>query len=287
MKDEPSSAATAQNTSSKTSDYPLGHSDRERERLMRQGAILRAPLEAAFRAAGIGPGMRVLDIGCGAGDVSMLAAELVGPAGSVVGLDRDAASVAWASRRVAQAGFTNIQFRAGEFDAYSDPAPFDALVGRFILMYLPDPVATLRHLARLLCSGAVVAFLEPDFTIPSSVNPPVPEFETCRIWISETLRRSGARIDMGMRLYHTYRDAGFVNAAAIVSHLSGCGVTRPMVDYFADTVRSLLPKILEYGIATGEEVQIDTLADRMYRAAREADPQWISTRYASAWARKP
>jgi ubiquinone/menaquinone biosynthesis C-methylase UbiE len=254
---------------------------------MRQGGILREPLAAAFRAAGIGPGMRVLDLGCGAGDVALLAAEMVGPTGSVVGLDRDSANVAWASRRVAEAGIRNIRFQAVEFDEFADSQPFDALVGRFILMYLPDPVATLRVLAQYLRSGAAIAFLEPDFTVPSYVFPPMPDFKNCANWISEALSRSGARIDMGMRLYHTYRDAGFVNTATMVSHLSGCGVTRQMVDYFVETIRSILPKIEEYGIATRDEVQIDTLADRMEAAGRLADPQWVGTRYIAAWARKP
>ena len=287
MTDEPSSAGAAQAGSSRKVEYALGHSDRERERLMRQGAILRPFLEAAFRAANIGPGMRVLDIGSGAGDAALLAAELVGPTGSVVGLDRDAGSVAWASRRVAEAGHTNIQFRATEFNAYSDSRPFDALVGRFILVHLPDPTATLRHLAQLLRSGAKIVFFEPDFTVPSAVFPSMPDLKNCENWILEALRHSGATLDIGMRLYHIYRGAGFVDASTVVSHLSGCGVSRQMVDFFVETVRSLLQVIERYGIATREEIQIDALGDRMEAAVRAADPQWVGSRYIAAWARKP
>src|SRR5258708_17704563 len=124
------------------SDYAMGSTDRERQRLMRQGAILRGFLEMAFRAAGIGPGMRVLDIGSGVGDVSLLAADLVGQQGSVVGVDRDPENVAWAAKRAAEAGHSNIHFLANEITDFIHPQLFDALVGRFILMYLPDPVAT-------------------------------------------------------------------------------------------------------------------------------------------------
>ena len=286
MTNEPSSSAAPKNTGTSAA-YTMGASDHERRRLMQQGAILREPLAAAFRAAGITSGMRVLDIGCGVGDVSILAAELVGPTGSVVGLDRDPASVAWATARVAEAGFTNIQFRTGEFGEFSDPQAFDALVGRFILMYLPDPVATLRHMGKYLRSDARVAFLEPEFTVPSQRLPFDLEFKKYETWINEVFRRSGARLDMGMRLYHTYRDAGFVDSATMITHLSGCGVSRPMIEYFVETVRSLLPKIVEFGIATREEVAIDTLADRMEAHAREVDPQWVGMRYISAWARKP
>jgi hypothetical protein len=68
--------------------YVLGHSPAEMRRLENQGTMLRPITERLLRNAGIDAGMRVLDLGCGAGDVSMLAAELVGPEGSIVGIDR-------------------------------------------------------------------------------------------------------------------------------------------------------------------------------------------------------
>jgi hypothetical protein len=115
----------------------------------------------------------------------------------------------------------------------------------------------------------------------------MPDFKHCGEWVKEALRHSGARIDMGMRLYATYRDAGFIDTTTSVSHLSGCGVSREMVEFFTSTIRSLLPKLEEYGIATRKEVQIETLADRMEAAGRAADPQWVGTRYIAAWAKKP
>src|ERR1700722_3576073 len=74
----------------KQAKYILGHSPEEISRLMLQATLLHPFTERLMKNAEIGPGMRVLDLGCGAGDVSMLAAELVGPSGSVVGIDRNA-----------------------------------------------------------------------------------------------------------------------------------------------------------------------------------------------------
>jgi hypothetical protein len=85
-----------------------------------------------------------------------------------------------------------------------------------------------------------------------------------------------------MRLYHTYRDAGFVDSATMISHLSRCGVNRQMVDYFVETIRSLPPKILQFGIATPEEVGIDTLAERM---ERQRAASWILSGLACAISR--
>ena len=231
--------------------------------------------------------MRVLDVGSGVGDVAFLAADLVGPQGSVVGVDRDPENVTWAAKRAAEAGRSNIHFLAKEFTDFSNAQPFDALVGRFILMYLPDPVATLRLLSRQLRSNAAIAFCEPDYTVLSTAVPEVPLLRQCEEWQREAFRRAGARIDMGMRLYHTFRDSGFVDTGMTVSQLSGYGVRRELIEFFTEGIRSILPKIEELRIATREEVDIDSLADRIEAQARAVDPQWVSIRYISAWARKP
>src|SRR5258708_38168890 len=142
--------------------YALGSTDAEQARLIRQAALLAPFTERFFRGAGIGPGQRVLDIGSGVGDVAMLAARLVGPSGEVVGIERDAKSIARARTRVAEAGLLNVTFTQTDVSQVPDNEPFDAAVGRFILMFLPDPVAVVRSLARLVPPGGVVAFQEPS-----------------------------------------------------------------------------------------------------------------------------
>jgi hypothetical protein len=66
----------------RTSDYALGSTDAEHEKLIRQSARIAPLTERFFREAGIGPGYRVLDLGSGVGDVAILAAGLVGPSGA-------------------------------------------------------------------------------------------------------------------------------------------------------------------------------------------------------------
>ena len=99
--------------------YILGHSPAEIQRLMSQAVILRPITERLLRSAGIEPGMRVLEVGCGAGDVSMLAAELVGSAGSVVGIDRNAQVLAIARERAQMAKFGQIDFKEASIGTYS------------------------------------------------------------------------------------------------------------------------------------------------------------------------
>src|SRR5215468_3616220 len=97
-------------TSSATTPYALGTADTERDRLIRQAQWLAPYTERFFREAGIGPAQRVLDLGSGVGDVSLLVASLVGPSGEVVGVERDPRSIARAQARVADAGLHNVSF---------------------------------------------------------------------------------------------------------------------------------------------------------------------------------
>ena len=100
-------------------DYVLGSSDAEHERLIRQAIRLAPITERFFREAGIGPGLRVLDLGSGVGDVAMLVARLVGVSGDVVGVERDARSINRARRRVAEAGLANVTFMQTDIAKFS------------------------------------------------------------------------------------------------------------------------------------------------------------------------
>jgi len=131
-------------TTLRSAEYPLGHTDAEHERLIRQAARVAPITERFFREGGIGLGQRVLDLGSGVGDVAMLAARLVGPSGEVVCIERDPKSIAKARARVTEAGLQNVSVTESDVGEIPDGKPFDAAVGRFILMYLPDPIAALR-----------------------------------------------------------------------------------------------------------------------------------------------
>src|SRR4029079_16461387 len=93
--------------------YVLGHGSDEHRRLMLQSRFVGDLTETVFMRAGLAPGMSVLDIGCGAGDVSFLAAAFVGPTGKVLGIDQSPDSVALASERAKSAGLTNVRFEVG------------------------------------------------------------------------------------------------------------------------------------------------------------------------------
>src|SRR5947209_16214936 len=122
-------------TTDSASHYALGSTDAEHERLIRQAALLAPFTERFFRSASIGPGQRVLDLGSGVGDVAMLVARLVGPSGEVVGIERDTRSIVRARARVTEAGLRNVNFTQSDVNQIQSSKPFDAAVGRFILMF--------------------------------------------------------------------------------------------------------------------------------------------------------
>jgi SAM-dependent methyltransferase len=232
-------------------EYALGRTEQEYARLARQSAYMEPMTRRTFTDAGIVPGMRVLDLGSGAGDVCMLLAEMVGPTGSVIGLDLDANAIAHARERVSAAGLRNVSFANCEVSRFAPEHPIDAIVGRFVLMYQPDPAATLAALTKHLRPGGSVAFLEPSFAAMPPGETVLSRVGSC---IIETFRRTGAHLDLGMRL-HTV----FVKAGLPLPHMRFEAVMDSAPDshihqYIADTYASLLPKAIELGIPTAEDL---------------------------------
>jgi SAM-dependent methyltransferase len=267
--------------------YVLGRSEVESQRLIKQATFLRPSTERVFRKAGISEGMHVLDLGCGAGDVSFLAAELVGPTGSVVGIDVDPGVLAVARARANERGLTWVKFEERAVDTFTTTEFFDAVVGRFVLIYQADPVATLRHVSRLVRSGGLVVMQEPDFRVGIATVPTVAIWQHVQHWIAETFRRGGVHYDIGGRLYHVFRLAG-LPGPALLEHISaGGGATmRPFCENSAEIVRSLLPRIEQFGIATATEVQVETLADRLEHETCAAECQITYIPIVGAWTAK-
>jgi SAM-dependent methyltransferase len=265
----------------------LGRSEVESQRLIKQATFLRPSTERVFRKAGITEGMRVLDLGCGAGDVSFLAAELVGPTGSVVGIDVDPGVLAVAQSRANERGLTWVRFEERAIDTFATTESFDAVVGRFVLIYQADPVATLRHVSSLVRTGGLVVVQEPDFRVGIATAPAVALWQEVQHWIAETFRRGGVHYDIGGRLYHVFRLAG-LPGPALLEHISaGGGATmRPFCENSAEIVRSLLPRIEQFGIATATEVQVETLADRLEHETCAAECQITYIPLVGAWTAK-
>ncbi len=245
--------------------YTLGHGERELRRLALQAEYWGDFTLDVLRRAGLGVGMRVLDLGSGAGDVSMLAAGLVGPGGQVLGVDRSIESVERAVLRASASELTNIDFIAAEISSFDPPGTYDAIIGRYVLMYLADPAAVLHRLTRALSRGGILAFMEPDLISARSV-PPVELIEDTLGLIRETFRRSGAALDLGPRLWRVFRAAGVEQPQIVVGARADPAPAEVATELLAETTRSLLIMMERLGVRSAADMEIDTLADR-FRSA--------------------
>jgi SAM-dependent methyltransferase len=269
-----------------TAPYILGHDHDELARLIDQARFIGDLTDEVLRRAGVGPGMRVLDVGCGAGDVTFLAARLVGPTGTVLGVDRSPEAVAAASDRARAAGLANVSFAVADLAELTPPEPVDALVGRLVLMYLDDPAATLGRLAERVVPGGVVAFQEMDMGAVTW-EPDCPLFATAGERIIQTFVRAGLDHRTGLKLARIYRDAGLPAPRTLQGARVESGPDSPVYAWLAETTRTLLPLMERTGVATAAEVEVDTLADRLREELVAADATVVPPPLVGAWARKP
>jgi len=265
--------------------YALGHSDRELERLALQARLIGPMTRRFFRDAGIVPGMRVLDVGSGAGDAAFLAAELVGDTGEVVGVDRSSAAVVVASRRAEAMSLHNVSFREGDPAEMTFEQPFDAVVGRYVLVWQHDPATMLRKLVTHLRPGGVVVFHEPDFDSERSF-PPVLTYDRCCHWVVAALRLSGADPQMGIKLHATFVAAGLpAPSMRLESVIAGGTNISDYVHLKTDVACSLAPEMERLGIATAGEVDIETLAERVLAEVTANSGVIVGRSEIGAWSR--
>jgi ubiquinone/menaquinone biosynthesis C-methylase UbiE len=253
-------------TDTATVPYALGYSQEEQDRLMRQSARVAPWTRRLFRKAGIGPGQRILDLGSGMGDVSLILSDLVGRDGAVVGLERDAGSISVARKRVDAAGIQNVAFL--QADALNPPVTgkFDAVVGRFILMYMPDPVLVLRGLVKHLTRNGIVAFMEPSWAPARAIASHLPVYSLVAAGVVDCFVRSGIDPEMGTALQRVFTAAGLPAPSMKIEIMLG---SEPeMADALVRILASLAPQAIERGVSLEPLGDLATLGDRLHAELR-------------------
>jgi ubiquinone/menaquinone biosynthesis C-methylase UbiE len=266
-------------------DYALGYTNTEHDRLIRQAARIAPITERLFREAGIGPGQRVLDLGSGVGDVAMLAARLVGPSGEVVGIERDASSIARATARVAEAGLRNVTFMQTDVNQITSDQPFDAAVGRFILMFLPDPVSVLRSLSKLVRPSGVLAFQEPSWVSYLALGAGLPLWSSVLTSIHETFLRSGVNMEMGPALYRILQEIGL---PAPTMHMeTPLGSDVDFTRLTCEVLGSLRPLAQQHNVSLETLGDFNTLSERIQAEVVASNTVVSYVPLVGAWSRKP
>ena len=265
--------------------YALGHSNREIQRLQRQAEMLRPITERLLVSAGVESGMRVLDIGCGPGDVSMLIADLVGPTGHVIGIDPSAEAIDTARLRCVELGRSNVEFSVDRVDTYDASTTFDAAVCRYVLIHQVDPSEFLRATRRLVRPGGVIALHEMDITRGIQSYPRVPRLHEVYDAVTNTLLRAGTAFDVGGRLVRVFADAGLPPPQLFSQTLVEGGEDTVLLPWMTELAREVCPQLFADGTEAEIQAQIDTLADLMRSAAREMNSQIEFVPQTCAWTR--
>lgn len=266
-------------------DYALGRTQVEYQRLIEQAEILQPITERMLLAAGIKAGTRVLDVGCGVGDVSFLVANLVGPEGSVVGVDLDSEALQFADERRAALGCVNVEFHHSDARSVDLGRLFDAAVGRLVLVYMNDPTEALRQIAERVRPGGIVAFQEPVTRNGVGAATTEPALARLNDLLAATFERSGARPDLGEELYWRMLDAGLEPNPKPFAEIP-LGTGDRAYRRWSAFAQNVLPKMIEYGLATEKDV-LDLL-EQLHRdmiQARGLIP--LTSLMVCQWARKP
>jgi len=250
--------------------FGTGIGEEELDRLEAQGAAIAPATRMIFAEAGIRPGMRVLDIGCGAGDVTFVAADLVGPDGSVVGVDHSPDALARARLRAQRRGLAQVQFIEGDIHDPAPGGPFDAIVERLVLMWVPDPAAVLREQATVLRPGGLVVPVEADMS-PMRFLPEIPLGTQVKSWLVEAFAKSGIAF-LGPRLWAIIEEAGLrpLGMIGVQPHF-GPGDEVGLA-FLVESMRVAEPLIVGTGVATAEEIGMETFEQRLKDEGERTQP---------------
>ncbi len=261
-------------------------SEAELERLQLQARCLEGMTRRLIRESGIGAGMRVLDLGCGPGDVAFLLAEAVGPSGSVVGVDREARSVDLATRRAAEAGYGNVAFAVAGDDSLPAATPFDAAIGRLVLIHQRDPAAMIRRAAAAVRSGGVVAFLEPALHLDGHSLPELELSSAAAGSFKRFLLAALASPDVAGRMIPCFIEAGLPEPTVLWESVVPGSKDDVWLRSFVLSYKTLLPFMQKFGVVDPRVGDPETLAERIMAETRARRAQSVTGPFASAWAIK-
>ena len=275
----------AEEVTERVSRYILDGSDPDLRRLLSGAELGAENARTAFRRVGVQPGWNVIDCGCGPiGGLAVLA-EMVGPAGRVVGVDVSPAAVQRARAVVTALELSIVELVAGDLhdlDAAALGGPFDLAFSRAFMMHQADPVRTLRRIADLLRPGGWLVVHEALESPPPRSHPHLEAVADHWDLVHEVLHRNGVPAGAVEDLPRSARQAGLE-----VTAMRGLFLVEdpePMFEIYAATVDAVRERGIKLGIAAE---RIDGLVQDL-RAAKDGGYEWVtSSFYLDLALRKP
>jgi ubiquinone/menaquinone biosynthesis C-methylase UbiE len=264
--------------------YFLGYRPAEQERLQQQAEQLAEEARRLFERIGVGPGARVLEIGCGPRGCLDLLAERVGPTGKVVGVERSEDSVNRARKLVAERSLGNIEVL--HVDArYTGLArsSFDFVTARLVLVNVPAPEEIVAEAAALVRPGGTVAFHEAD-AVARVFDPPLPAWARLNNVLEAYAKLNGIDSFIGRRVPRLLREHGLVDIQInplIYSYPPG-HARRMLSLHF---VENLSERLVAQQLISDRE--LNDLKEDLRRHLENPETLVISHLFIQAWGRKP
>lgn len=209
--------------------------------------------ERLLLAAGLTSGMRCLDLGCGAGDVSLALARLVGASGSVTGVDQDDVKVQFAREAADGERLSNVQFRASNVEQLEDDAEYDLVYARFLLTHLRGPAAVLRRMVRAAKPGGVIIVEDIDHAGVFS-HPHSAALEQFVGLYNRVVRSRGADPEIGPRLPGLFREVGL--SELHLSHVQPVYIDGEAKFIHRITLDNIAPALTAAALATDTELEV-------------------------------
>lgn len=233
--------------------YLLGHSEREAIRLHGQSRDLAHETRWLLEQTGVGPGARVLDLGCGPQGSLEVLAERVGPSGAIVGLEKNAETVALARAFVRERGLAGVEIVEGDARATGLPrASFDLVHARLVLVNVPKPEEIIREMVALSRPGGVVASHEADY-LAHRCDPPHPSWDRLFAVYEAYSRDNGVDLFIGRRMHGLFRAAGLVDIRVNpLIHVYPPGHSRRYI--FIDFLHNVRAHLLARGLIGADEL---------------------------------
>lgn len=266
------------------SSYLLGQSEAEARRLQDQARRTEDETRAVLARAGLSKGAKCLDVGCGAGDVMHLMAELVGPEGSVTGLDLNDGLGSTLLDRLNETGLSNFAFINDDVRTTTKvpDGAFDLTFARFLLLHMQDPVAVIARMWQWTKPGGYLVVMDYDFHTQGTYPRLAAGDEYNRL-LFELLTCTGRDPRIGHKL-PTYVAAGCGGEPVgtdVAAHIWPMADT---ADLLSAGYKSLLPAALQQGIVT--EAQAAQFFAEM-AAARAGSAYFLTPLLVSVWKQKP
>ncbi len=193
-----------------SNEYVLGTQDAELRRLGFQHRLWSRQAAEAWEAARFRPGQRLLDVGCGPGFATTELAQLVGPAGAVVGVDASERFINYLRARAAAISLPQIDARVGDVQNLDLPAAtLDGAYARWVLCFVSDPMNVVQGVAAALRPGGVFVIQDYYYYRGAAICPTRPVVRKVFEAVDQSWRARGGDPDIGKRLPTMLAEAGF------------------------------------------------------------------------------